>query len=274
MRRRDIVMTRKPRVQSALIGLFLAGTVFLGCGRREVGAVNVVGSTSIQPFAEMLAQEFNRRHMDINVEVQGGGSTAGLQAVTEGIADIGTCSRSLKKEETGFTPIVIARDGLAVVIHPDNPLEGLTKAQIRDIFSGQITRWSQVGGLDREIRIISREEGSGTREAFTKLVMDKARISRKALTQESNGSVKELLKNDPSAIGYMSLGLIGDQLKALAVEGVPATSEEVLAGRYPLVRPFLFTLRGQPKACVQLFIEFVLSPEGQRILKKEGLVGA
>ena len=222
----------------------------------------------------MLAQEYNRKHPEENVEVQGGGSTAGLQAVIEGIADIGTCSRSLKQEETGFTPIVIARDGLAVVVHPSNPVDGLTKEQVRQIFSGDISSWNQVSGQNREIRLISREEGSGTREAFCKLVMEKARISRKAMTQESNGSVKELVKHDPVAIGYMSLGLVGGELKALKVDGVQALPEEVRSGKYPLVRPFLFVVRGTPKPQAQKFIDYVLSPEGQSILKKEGLVGA
>ena len=248
--------------------------LFLACGGRGHGAVSVVGSTSIQPFAEMLAQEYNRKHPEENVEVQGGGSTAGLQAVIEGIADIGTCSRSLKQEETGFTPIVIARDGLAVVVHPSNPVDGLTKEQVRQIFSGDISSWKQVSGQNREIRLISREEGSGTREAFCKLVMEKARISRKAMTQESNGSVKELVKHDPVAIGYMSLGLVGGELKALKVDGVQALPEEVRSGKYPLVRPFLFVVRGTPKPQAQKFIDYVLSPEGQSILKKEGLVGA
>jgi phosphate transport system substrate-binding protein len=222
----------------------------------------------------MLSQDFNQKHPEANMEVQGGGSTAGLQAVINGIADIGTCSRSLKKEETGFTPIVIARDGLAIVVHPTNPIAGLTKIQIREIFSGRITNWKDVGGESLEIRLISREEGSGTREAFTNLVMGKSRVSRKALTQESNGSVKELVKHDPSAIGYMSLGLIAGELKAIQVDGVPATGEDVRSGKYPLVRPFLFVLRGNPKPATQAFIDFVLSPEGQRMLAKEGLVGA
>jgi phosphate transport system substrate-binding protein len=221
----------------------------------------------------MLAEEYNRVHPEVTVEVQGGGSTAGIQAVVEGLANIGSCSRSLKQEETGFTPIVIARDGLAIVVHPSNPLKGLTREQIRGLFSGEITRWSQVGGADREVRLISREEGSGTREAFQKLVMGESRVSRKALTQESNGAVKELIRNDACAIGYMSLGLIGGELKALDVDGVRACPERVKEGSYPLVRPFLFVLRGEPGAQTALFIDFVLSPQGQQLLQKEGLVG-
>jgi len=248
----------------------------LGCARDNRHAVNVVGSTSIQPFAEMLAQAFHQRFVEEFAEVQGGGSTAGLQAVMEGIADIGTCSRSLKKEEEarGLVATVIARDGLAIVVHPSNPMMDLPREQIRRIFTGQITNWKAVGGEDRPIRPITREEGSGTREAFMKLVMDQTRISRKALTQESNGAVKELVKHDPCAIGYMSLGLVGEALKIITVDGTPAGPDEVKNGTYPLVRPFLFVTRGPPEREAQRFIDFVLSAEAQTMLEREGLIGA
>ena len=260
-----------------ILGVSVLIVFFLGFGwggRRDV-AINAVGSTSVQPFAEMLAQEFNSQHPDGPVEVQGGGSTAGLMAVGNNIAEIGMCSRLLTTEEAEkFTAVTIARDGLAVVVPPSNPVDSLSLAQVKSLFDGQVTNWKDVGGLDRPVRIISREEGSGTREAFTKMVMRKARISRKALTQESNGSVKELVKHDPCAIGYMSLGLVGDELKALRIDGVPALEAEVQSGRYPLVRPFLFVTKGPPVPGAQQFIDFVLSPRGQRMLAKEGLVGA
>ncbi|HUU21063.1 MAG TPA: phosphate ABC transporter substrate-binding protein [Phycisphaerae bacterium] len=262
-------------------------------GRSGHRTVNVVGSTSIQPFAEMLSEEYRHRRPGAKVEVQGGGSTAGLQACAEGIADIGTCSRGLKEDEARrFRGITIALDGLAVVVHRSNPVSGLSGAQIRDIFSGAISNWSEVGGNDQPIRLITREEGSGTREAFVKLVMqakgpaggvsappangqkEPARISRRALTQESNGAVKELVRHDPAAIGYMSLGLVGGDLNILTVDGVHPSTGAVAAGRYPLVRPFLFVVKGQPGAEAQAFIDFVLSPSGQQVLEKEGLVRA
>jgi phosphate transport system substrate-binding protein len=267
--------------------------VSVGLGGRQGGAVNIVGSTSIQPFAEIEAQAFQKSHPGEFVDVQGGGSTAGLQAAATGIAEVGMCSRGLTEKEEAETfqvktaaangsvaeqvvhyqATIIARDGLAVIVHGTNPVSNLTLEQIRQIFAGDTTNWSELGGPDAPIRLITREEGSGTREAFQKLVMHKTRISRKALTQESNGSVKELVKNDPCGIGYMSLGLVGDELRALHVGGVAPTVEEVTAGRYPLVRPFLFVTRGPPSLKAQAFIDYVLSPEGQRMLVKEGLVG-
>lgn len=282
-----------------IVGLFLAVAVSMLCvsfcpwgrGSRE-RAINCVGSTSIQPFAEMLSQEFDLLHTGQMVDVQGGGSTAGLQAVSENIAEIGMCSRSLKDDEARkFTGIPIAMDGLAVVVHNSNIVKGLTRVQIRDLFRGEITNWRQVGGEDCPIRLITREEGSGTREAFVKLVMEAKdkraatapagpagnqraanRISRKAMTQESNGAVKELVKHDRGAIGYMSLGLVKGELKILAVDGVYPSLENVTSKRYPLLRPFLYVVRGTPSKGAQAFIDYTLSPPGQHMLVKEGLI--
>ncbi len=247
----------------------------LSCRDHHGRALNVVGSTSIQPFAELLGEEYSKQHADQVVDVQGGGSTAGLQAVATGLAHIGMCSRSLKEDETReFTPIVIARDGLAIVVNPRNPVKGLTGQQLRDLFRGQIKNWKEVGGNDGPVRPITREEGSGTRESFVNLVMGKARISRAALVQESNGAVKELVRGDPAAIGYMSLGLVGGELKTLPIDGQEPTAENVLAGRYKLARPFLFVTKGAPTPQAQKFIDFVLSAEGQKTLEGEGLTRA
>ena len=260
-----------------LVGAVLLISVsFFGTGRRRDGrAVECVGSTSVQPFAEILSQEFERLPGGIRVDVEGGGSTAGIVAIDENIADIGMCSRSLKSDEARqFVGIPIALDGLAVVVHKSNPITGLTRQQIRRIFCGDVSNWREVGGDNRPIHLITREEGSGTREAFQKLVMGKTRISRKALTQESNGAVKELVKHDPCAVGYMSLGLVGQELKALKVDGVAPTAEEVVSGRYPLARPFLFVTKGPPGERAREFIDFAASPIGRQMLEREGLVGA
>jgi len=252
------------------IGLILMG----GCRDSGKRAVNVVGSTSIQPFAELLAQEYERKHAGQLVEVQGGGSTAGLQAVANGLADVGMCSRGLKPGEKEFTPIVIARDGLAIVVNPANPVKDLTIDQIRGLFSGTISDWKDVGGTPGPVRMITREEGSGTRESFVHLVIGKKRIARQALTQESNGAVKELVRGDPAAIGYMSLGLVGTDLKAVSINGIHPSAANVLAGKYTLTRPFLFVTRGAVRPEAQKFIDYVVSNDGQKILESEGLVRA
>jgi phosphate transport system substrate-binding protein len=261
-----------------LIGILLLGAILIGVGLRggKGVAVNCIGSTSIQPFAEVLSQDFNAdpKNLDCLVDVQGGGSAQGITKAEDGTADLGMCSRNLKPEEAAIlTPITIARNGLAIIVHESNPITGLTRVQVRQIFAGQIHNWNQVGGPDLPIQLITREEGSGTREAFTKMVMDaKTPISRRALTQPSNGAVKELVKTDPRAIGYMSLGLV-EGVKPLTINGVRPTADEVKAGRYPLVRPFLFVTKGPPSAKAQRFVDYVLSAEGQKTLEREGLVG-
>jgi phosphate transport system substrate-binding protein len=259
-----------PRVLIAILGLVL---ICDGCSRTSARSVNLLGSTSIQPFAEMLAERYAKDFPGQFVEVQGGGSTAGLQAAESGLANIGMCSRSLTAQESQlFTPILIARDGLAIVVNPKNPVASLSIEQLRALFAGRIADWHEVGGKGGPVRPITREEGSGTRESFVRLVMGNERISRRSLTQESNGAVKELVKGDPAAIGYMSLGLVGADLKAVAIEGARPTVENVLAGRYHLVRPLLFVTKGAVNPAAQKFIDFVLSSEGQRLLATEGLV--
>ena len=267
---------RMPALRPAGVALAAGLALALaGCGRSKGDAVNVIGSTSVQPFAEMLAEEFGARNPGLRVEVQGGGSSQGVQMTIDGTAQLGMCSRDLKKEEIaqGLTPIQIARDGLAVIIHPGNAVNALTRQQIQKMFSGQTENWQDVGGPDRPVRLIVREEGSGTREAFVKMIMGKVRISRRALNQESNGAVKELVRNDPCAIGFMSLGLVTSELKAVTVDGVAPSAAAVKSGRYPLVRPFLFLTKGRPSPAAQKYIDFVLSPVGQQMLEREGLVG-
>ena len=252
-------------------GIALGVTLVLsaGCGRERGEAVRVVGSTSILPFAKMLAEEFNRNNPAIRVEVQGGGSTAGIQALADGAAEIASCSRTLKPEETGFTAVPIARDRIAIVVNLANKVNNLTLAQVRDIYEGKITNWHDVGGDDKAITLITREEGSGTREAFERLAMPEARIARSAVTCNSSDAVKARGKSDPGAIAYLSSALVRGELKAVAVDGV-----EVLNSKYPLVRPFLFVVKGTPSEATQKFIDFVLSPPAQSILEKEGLVRA
>ncbi len=261
-----------PRVIT-ILGLMVLTALAAGCGAGGGRPLSLVGSTSVQPFAEVLAEEYEAKHPEHKVEVQGGGSTAGLVAAANGLADVGTCSRELTAEEAKqFTPVVIARDGLAVIVHPSNPVKGLTKEQIRKVFAGRIRNWKEVGGRDLAIWPITREEGSGTRESFMHLVMGKETISRRALVQESNGSVRELVRSDPSAIGYISLGLVSE-VKALDIDGVTPSAKAVVEGRYTLARPFLFVVKGAPTPDAQAFIDFVLSAEGQKVLETEGLVG-
>jgi phosphate transport system substrate-binding protein len=258
-----------------LVCLAMVAGLGAGCRKGEARKVTLVGSTSVQPFAEVLAEEYEKRNADAKVTVMGGGSGQGIESLAKGIADIGTCSRDLNDEEKAlYTPHVIARDGLAVVVHPDNPVQGLTRQQAQDIFAGKIANWKDVGGADHAIAVVLREDGSGTREAFTHLIMAKVPCAKDAMVQGSNGAVKALVKGNPNAIGYMSLGQVKGELKALAMDGMTPSEAGVAKGEYKLWRPFLYVTKGPLKEEAQKFLDFTLSPVGQAMLEKEGLVGA
>jgi phosphate transport system substrate-binding protein len=247
-----------------------------GCRRQNSGnsgaALTIAGSTSVQPFAEKLAETYMSAHAGIAINVQGGGSTAGVRAAETGAAQIGMSSRHLKESEASLRQFTIALDGIAIIAHASNPVAGLTREQIAAIFAGEITHWSQVSGAHRPIHFVTREEGSGTRGAFEEMVMGKKDIAPRALVQDSNGAVREIVASDPDALGYISLGLLDRRVRGLAVDGVAPTHEAIVGKRYAIVRPFLFLTREEPAGGPKAFIDFVLGPEGQRLLGIEGLI--
>lgn len=242
------------------------------CSRPVDVGIIVAGSTSVQPFSEALAEEFMRQYPDIIIDVQGGGSSAGIKSAQTNTADIGMSSRDLKEDEQALWSVEIARDGLAVIINPNNEVSDLTLKQVQDIYTGIYSNWNQLGGKDAKIHVITREEGSGTRSAFESLVMGDLEIDPRSIVQDSNGTVRQLVGDDPNAIGYVSLGLVNEKVKALELDGVKATHDNVINGTYNLSRPFLFVSSTEPTGNAKLFIDFVLSDEGKRLLDDEGLV--
>jgi len=259
-----------------LLPLLLVLSSCGGKSENSTGLLTVAGSTSVQPFAEKLAEMYMELDQPETVNVQGGGSSAGIMAVISGAAQIGTSSRELKDAEAKqVLEYPIAWDGIAVVVNVDNPLRNLTLAQVRAIFAGWVTNWRQLGlPFDREIDAISREEGSGTRNAFEELVMEETAISDGCLVQDSNGAVRELVATDPYAIGYISVGLVDCRVKAVAIDGVLPNLANIKSHTYKLTRPFLFITKGEPKGGARRFVDFVLGPTGQAMLEREGLVGA
>lgn len=243
----------------------------LGCQRSKAG-FTVAGSTSVEPFAGLLAEEYMSRHPGSHIYVQGGGSTAGIEAVRTHAAHIGMSSRSLIPEEKNLYAVTIAKDAIAVIVNPKNPVNDLTLAQIVQVFSGKIRNWKEVGGPTHPIVLVTREEGSGTREAFQKMVMGKEEISLESLVQDSNGAIRQVVASDPNAIGYISLGLVNEKVKALKISGIEPNLSNIKKGRYTLVRPFLFVFNGEPAEEAKAFLDFVLSPDAQNLLAKEGLV--
>jgi phosphate transport system substrate-binding protein len=261
--------------RTILSGFFLFGILLpiLSCSRgTSRNEVIVAGSTSIQPFADRWAEVFDKKHPGVFVNIQGGGSSAGIQAAKSGAADIGMSSRALKLDEKDLLEIIVAHDGLAIIAHPSNPVHGLRQIEVRQIFSGEIPNWSYLGGPDKPITVVTREEGSGTRGAFQELVMGKERIFRGAIVQDSNGTVREIVANDPNAIGYISLGLVDRRVRTMALDGVAPSEASINAKTYKLVRPFLFVTRGELSGLAREFVDFILSPEGQDMARREGLL--
>ncbi len=268
-RLRDLLLIRNRN--KGLLILLLSLLLVSGC-RPLKGGITIAGSTSVQPFAELLAEEFMNLHPEISINVQGGGSSAGILATMSGAADIGMSSRELTGEETTLRSVPIAIDGLALIVHPSNPVKGLSLAQVREIYAGNIKNWNEIGGSEKSIHLVTREEGSGTRDAFQKLVMGKETIAATAIVQDSNGAVREVVANDPAAVGFISLGLVNERVKALEIDGIEATKENIVNSTYRLFRRFLFLTREVPTGEIKQFIEFTLSTEGQNFLSNEGLV--
>jgi len=243
----------------------------MGCQRSKAG-ITVAGSTSVEPFAELLAEEYMSHHPQSHIYVQGGGSTAGIEAVISRAANIGMSSRNLMGGEKKLYAVTIAKDAIAIIINPRNPIQDLSLEQVRQVFCGKVRNWKELGGPSHPIVLVTREEGSGTRESFQKFVMGKEDINLEALVQDSNGAVRQVVASNHHAIGYISLGLVNDQVKALKISGVEPNLTDVENGKYTLVRPFLFLFKEEPTGEAKSFLEFVLSPLAQKLLLKEGLV--
>jgi phosphate transport system substrate-binding protein len=226
----------------------------------------------VQPLVEELAEAFMDQNPDANVSVQGGGSSAGIEAANKSTAQVGTTSRELKSEEKGLglTETMIAKDGIAVIVNSGNSIAELTKEQVKKIFSGEVNDWSEIGGKKGPITVVVREEGSGTRVAFEEIVLGKgAKLIANAIVQNSSGSVKTAVSKDINAIGFISLGSVDSEVKAVKVDRVIPSEASVIDGSYKISRPFLFLTKGTPDAATKAFIDFVFSAEGQKIVSEK-----
>jgi phosphate transport system substrate-binding protein len=246
------------------------------------GQLQIAGSTTVQPLAEKLAEAFMAKNPDIQITVQGGGSSVGVTSAGEGTVDIGTSSRDLQRAETDKFPnlkvFTVAYDGIAVVTNTGVKLANLTKEQVRAIFAGEITNFKDIGGPDASIVVVSREEGSGTRTAFEELVMtytDSAgkkqtkTIFEKALLQQSNGQIRTTVATTPNSIAYLSFGFLDNTINATPVEGIAPTVENAKNKTYPVVRPLIMLTNGEPNERAKAFLDFCLSDEGQTIVAQE-----
>lgn len=248
----------------------------------QAGKIQLAGSTTVQPLAEELAEAFMAKNPGVVIEVQGGGSSVGVTSAGEDTVDIGMASRDVKSSELEKFPnlktFTIAIDGIAIVTNPGVELPSLTKEQAQAIFAGEITNYKDVGGPDAPIVIVSREEGSGTRAAFEELVMSykdadgKTQVKpiyEKALLQQSNGQVRTAVSTTPNAIAYLSFGFLDESVKAVKINDVEPTVDNVKNGSYPIARPLNLLTNGDPNALSQAFIDYILSDAGQEIVAQD-----
>jgi phosphate transport system substrate-binding protein len=233
--------------------------------------IEVAGSTSVTPLMELLAADYAKIRGNVRININGTGSSDGIRAAAEGTTEVGMSSRELSPAEKGssLNELVIAIDGIAIIVNSGNPLSTLTIPQIRDIYAGRINDWSQVGsGKSGRIAVVSREPGSGTRGAFEELIELKDQLVLGATEFDGTGAIKAEVSRNADAIGYISLGSVDNSVKTVNIEGVAATTANVINGSYRISRPFiLLTKNASIHQETKQFLEWILSSDGQAVVK-------
>lgn len=260
-------------ISAIMLAAMLA--VMTGCGKTEGGTVSTDGSTSMEKVIGALGEAFEAENSGVTFTYNPTGSGSGITAVAEGRCDIGLSSRSLKEEEKaqGLTETLLALDGIAVIVHPDNPVGDLTLEEIAGIYRGEIRNWKEVGGNDQEIVLIGREAGSGTRDGFESITgTEDACKYRQELT--STGDVITTVAGNPGAVGYASLASVKETVKALSVGGIVPTEETVKDGSYVVQRPFVLVTKSDRalSGTAQKFFDYITSSEAGGIISSAGAV--
>lgn len=236
------------------------------------GELLIEGSTSVQKIFQELIDTFMAKNPKVVIEYMGDGSSAGIKAAIAGTANIGTASRAVKDEEKseGLEVFQMADDAIAVIVSPSNKVKDLTKDQIAKIYKKEITNWKDVGGIDSAIVIVARDAASGTREAFESIfgVAEEVKADQEAA---KTGEVKTVVAQNPNAIGYISLAYSDNTVNNIVIDGMVASTENVVSGSYTIKRPFNMVTKGQPDELEQAFIDFVFSDEGAEIIAKEAV---
>ena len=263
------------KVISLALVMLLAAAVFAGCAKQTSGSVSTDGSTSMEKVIGALGEQFQNDNSGITFTYNPTGSGSGITAVQEGRCDIGLSSRALKDDEksAGLIGTTIALDGIAIIVHPDNPVSDLSVQQIADIYTGKITNWKELGGEDAEIVLIGREAGSGTRDGFESVTGTKDACQyRQELT--STGDVITTVSQNPAAIGYASLAALKDNVKAVRVDGVSPSEQTVKDGSYAVQRPFVLVTKDGTKLsdAAQKFFDFAVSGDAAKLIAAAGAV--
>ena len=266
----------------ALKSLFVVAALVIMAAKPAFPAAGVVmkGSTTVLPIAQAAVDAYMKLHPGVQLSLSGGGSGDGIKALFDGSTDIADSSREIKKEEIelaktkGVNPIasVIAHDALTPVVNPKNKVKDLTIDQLSQIYQGKIANWKEVGGDDLAIVVISRDSSSGTFESWAEFVMKKAKVTPRAQMLASSGAVYTAVEKNKNAIAYIGIGYVKKGVKALTVNGIPATQETAISKKYPLSRELYMYTNGEPKGETAKFIAFVKSDAGQKLVLQAGFV--
>lgn len=269
----------------SIIVLVISLVLMFGFVQQEVYGQNKIvidGSTTVGPIAKAFAEYYMGIEKGVNITVSESGSGNGAKSLINKTCQIATMSRFMKDEEMQAAlnkyifpvPHVVALDGLPIIVHPSNPVTNLTIEQIKNIYTGKITNWKQVGGPNLAIVTISRDTNSGTYETFENLVMNKEKIGKGCEYVGSNGAVRGRVQSTPAAIGYAGLGFVDHTVKALSVNGVMPTKKSIISGKYPIARPLYMFTNGYPKlgSDVYRFVTLYLTKKGQEIIEGIGFI--
>ncbi|WP_323735952.1 phosphate ABC transporter substrate-binding protein [Methanosphaera sp. ISO3-F5] len=250
--------------------ILIIGILIFTPGLEEKENIQIVGSSSIQGISEELSEKYMKKTNNIDISVQSGGSSMGLNSILKDNADIGMYSTEINNKNINAT--TIAMDAIVIITHPSNNITNLPKEKLKDIFTGKTNNWKQINGNNEEITVVSREEGSGTRNTIKEKLLNNQSITSNALIQSSTGSLIQTVSTNPHAIGYASLTEIrNNNVKTITIDNKEATTENIKNGYYILQRPFIYLTKNPDKNTRQ-YIDWILSPEGQEIIEKEGLI--
>ncbi|MGD9608365.1 MAG: PstS family phosphate ABC transporter substrate-binding protein [Desulfovibrionaceae bacterium] len=242
-------------------------------------SIKVDGSTTVLPIMQKIVEAYMKAHPDVKISVSGGGSGNGIKALIDGATDIAMASRAMEAKEIdlakskGRNPVqtIVAVDAIVPVVNPANKLSAITLAQLKDMYTGKITSWKDLGG-EGPVVVVSRDTSSGTYETWEHLVMKKERVFPAALMQASNGAVAQAVSKNKNAIGYVGLGYLEPSLKGLTVDGVKADAETAKSKKYPISRDLYIYTNGAPAGAVKGLVDFLLGPDGQKLVKEVGFV--
>ena len=277
--------SKKLKLMVGALLVTMVGATFVGCGSDKSAeggnngsgavTVSISGSTSVGPLMEKIQEKYEEENNNITLEIQQNGSGAGIKDVIGGVSEIGMSSRELKDEEKGSVKgTTIAYDRIALLVNPNNPVKNISLEDVKNVYTGKITNWKELGGTDSPIVVVSREEGSGTRDAFQEIVgYASEELTKDASISDGSGAVKTTVAGNENAIGFASFEYIDSTVAALQVDGVEPTAQNVKDAKYKISRPFLLVTKEDTLTeNGQKLIDYVLSPEGQQIVEENKLI--